>query len=177
MLNPPRERLLEAATILFHRQGYNNTGVNQIITESKVSKASFYDHFKSKDELCIAFLEKRYEYWASQWELFISKATTLKEKILQSFDFLVYISEKENFRGCSFLNISSEIPDDKIHIHETIRVHKHQIRSFFTSEIKDEILADHIYLLFEGAIMMGRIYRNNELTLRSKTIVNKLLKD
>lgn len=41
MLNPPRERLLEAATILFHRQGYNNTGVNQIITESKVSKASF----------------------------------------------------------------------------------------------------------------------------------------
>lgn len=70
MLNPPRERLLEAATILFHRQGYNNTGVNQIITESKVSKASFYDHFKSKDELCIAFLEKRYEYWASQWELF-----------------------------------------------------------------------------------------------------------
>ena len=28
MLNPPRE-LLEAATILFHRQGYNNTGVNR----------------------------------------------------------------------------------------------------------------------------------------------------
>ena len=56
-------------------------------------------------------------------------------------------------------------------------MHKHQIRSFFTSEIKDEILADHIYLLFEGTIMMGRIYRNNELTLRSKTIVNKLLKE
>ncbi len=59
MLNPPRERLLEAATILFHRQGYNNTGVNQIITESKVSKASFYDHFKSKRRIMHSFFWRR----------------------------------------------------------------------------------------------------------------------
>ena len=49
-----------------------------------------------------SFLEKRYEYWASQWELFISKATTLKEKILQSFDFLVYISEKKTSEDVAF---------------------------------------------------------------------------
>ncbi|HFK5573656.1 TPA: TetR/AcrR family transcriptional regulator, partial [Elizabethkingia anophelis] len=53
MFNSPRERLLEAASLLFHTQGYNNTGINQIVIESKVSKASFYDHFKSKDELCM----------------------------------------------------------------------------------------------------------------------------
>ncbi|WP_395765358.1 TetR/AcrR family transcriptional regulator [Elizabethkingia anophelis] len=58
MKYPPRERILATATILFHRQGYNNTGINQIIIKSGVSKATFYDHFKSKDDLCIEFFKK-----------------------------------------------------------------------------------------------------------------------
>ncbi len=95
MLNPPRERILDAAAKLFHKQGYNNTGINQIISVSKVSKASFYDHFKSKDDLCIEFLNRRYEYWSSEWLLFISGAKNLKEKILKSFDFLIYMNKKK----------------------------------------------------------------------------------
>ncbi|WP_395765357.1 hypothetical protein [Elizabethkingia anophelis] len=94
-----------------------------------------------------------------------------------SFDFLMYMNDKEDFRGCSFLNISSEIPDDKIQIHNTIREYKNELRNFFIKEIPDHILADHIYLLFESSIMMGRIYKNNELTMKSKIIVNNLLKD
>ncbi|HFK5575298.1 TPA: TetR/AcrR family transcriptional regulator, partial [Elizabethkingia anophelis] len=93
------------------------------------------------------------------------------------FDFLMYMNDKEDFRGCSFLNISSEILDNKIQIHNTIRQHKNLLRNFFTKEIPDEILADHIYLLFEGSIMMGRLYRNNELIIKSKTIIDSLLKD
>ena len=54
-MNSPRERILDTATILFHQQGYNSTGINQIISEAKVAKASFYQHFKSKDDLCAAF--------------------------------------------------------------------------------------------------------------------------
>ncbi|PUB24740.1 TetR family transcriptional regulator [Elizabethkingia sp. YR214] len=177
MGNSPRERILNTASILFHTQGYNNTGINQIIADSGVSKASFYDHFRSKDDLCLEFLNKRYEYWSSQWEIFISKATGRKEKILMSFDFLIYMNEKENFRGCSFLNISSEIPDDKIQIHKTIRQHKNELRNFFIREIPDEILSAHIYMLFESSIVMGRLYGNNELTIKSKIIVNGLLKD
>jgi AcrR family transcriptional regulator len=78
--NSPRERILNTASILFHKQGYNNTGINQIIADSGVSKASFYDHFKSKDDLCLEFLNQRYEYWSSQWNAFISKASNQKEK-------------------------------------------------------------------------------------------------
>lgn len=174
MLNPPRERILDAAANLFHKQGYNNTGINQIISVSKVSKASFYDHFKSKDDLCIEFLNRRYEYWSSEWLLFISGAKNLKEKILKSFDFLIYMNKKEDFRGCSFLNISSEIPDDKIIIHETILRYKTGLRNFFIREIPDEILSDHVYMLFESAIVTGRLYKNNELTEKSKIIISSL---
>jgi len=34
----PRERILNTAMVLFHKQGYNNT----VIDEADVSKASFY---------------------------------------------------------------------------------------------------------------------------------------
>ncbi|MDV4042176.1 TetR family transcriptional regulator [Elizabethkingia anophelis] len=177
MLKTPRERLLDTASKLFHHQGYNNTGINQIISESKVSKATFYVYFKSKEGLCMAFLESRYKYWISEWSQFTSTASDRNEKILKSFDFLVYMNEKENFRGGSFFNISSEIPDDKVQIHEIIRQHKKQVKKIFTSEIRDEILADNIYLLFETSLVMSRIYRSNELIIKSKIIIEGLLKN
>lgn len=176
MPHSPKERILETASILFHQQGYNNTGINQIIAEAKVSKASFYDHFPSKEDLCIAFLNKRYDYWSSEWEKFTSGAHTPREKVFQSFDFLMYMNEKENYRGCSFLNISSEIPDEKAEIHSVIREHKSKIRYFFSNEIPDEALSDTVYLLFESSIVTGRLFRNNELTKKAQAIAGDLFK-
>lgn len=46
----PRERIVSNAMVFFHRQGYNNTGINQIIDKANVSKTSFYQYFKSKNE-------------------------------------------------------------------------------------------------------------------------------
>lgn len=171
----PRERILSTAMVLFHKQGYNNTGINQIIEEANVSKASFYQHFRSKDELCIEFLNKRYDYWASELEQFTSEAKTVQEKILKSFDFLVDMNEREDFRGCSFLNILSEIPADKEEIHKVIRYHKNKLRECFNEDIQDDIASAHIYLLFESSILTSQLYRSNELIEKSKIIVQDLL--
>ncbi len=171
----PRERILNTAMILFHRQGYNNTGINQIIDDAKVSKASFYQHFKSKDDLCIEFLDKRYAYWVCELENFVSGAQTLEEKFLKAFDFLIYMNEKEDFRGCSFLNILSEIPGEKVEIHNVIRRHKKTLRDAFYMDLNNDILSDHIYLLFESAILTSQLYRSNELIEKSKIIVKELL--
>ena len=61
---PVRQRILETATLLFYRQGINNTGINQIISESKVAKASFYQYFPSKANLVVASL---HEYDETIW--------------------------------------------------------------------------------------------------------------
>ena len=55
-LSRPSERIIEAASRLFFRQGYCSTGINQIISESGVAKASFYTHFPSKEALAMAWL-------------------------------------------------------------------------------------------------------------------------
>ena len=174
-MRKPRERILSTAMVLFHRQGYNSTGINQIIEDAAVSKASFYQHFKSKDDLCIEFLDKRYAYWVSELENFTSGAKTLEEKFLKSFDFLIYMNEKEDFRGCSFLNILSEIPGEKVEIHNVIRNYKKTLRDAFMDDLKNPVLSDHIYLLFESCILTTQLYRSNELIETSKTIVKNLL--
>ncbi|MET3037258.1 TetR/AcrR family transcriptional regulator [Chryseobacterium sp. NRRL B-14859] len=174
-MSKPRERILSTAMVLFHQQGYNNTGINQIIEDSAVSKASFYQHFKSKDDLCIEFLDKRYAYWVSELENFTSGAHSIEEKFLKSFDFLMYMNEKEDFRGCSFLNILSEIPGEKVEIHNVIRSHKKTLRDAFNMDLKDDMLSDHIYLLFESCILTSQLYRSNELIEKSKLIVKDIL--
>jgi len=173
-MNSPRERIIERALILFHQQGYNSTGINQIISEAKVAKASFYQHFKSKDDLCIEFLNTRHNYWFSELEKYISKSKTTKKKILSAFDFIIYMNEKENFRGCSFLNILSEISKEQEKILNIIQTHKNDLKSFFGQLIKDELLSIHVYLLFESSIIESQLFKSNDLVKKSKQIINKL---
>ncbi|PRD56860.1 TetR/AcrR family transcriptional regulator [Sphingobacterium gobiense] len=174
-MNAPRERIIDAASILFHQQGYNSTGINQIISEANVAKASFYQHFKSKDELCIAFLNARHEYWFSELMAHISAAKNTKERILNAFDFIVYMNEKEDYRGCSFLNILSEISQEQGAILSVIQRHKNDLRKFFEKELGEELLSAHIYLLFESSIIESQLFKSNELVEKSKKITNSLI--
>jgi hypothetical protein len=171
----PKDRIMDVTFVLFANQGYNSTGINQIISEANVAKASFYQHFKSKEDLCVAFLNARHTYWFSELNDFISDKKDVKSKVLASFDYLVYRNEKENFRGCSFLNILSEIPGDNFKILTVIQDHKKELRNFFSDLIEDEILADHIYMLFESSIIESQMFKSNELIERSKMIIKSLI--
>nr|WP_288836221.1 TetR/AcrR family transcriptional regulator [uncultured Flavobacterium sp.] len=174
-MSVPRERILEKASVLFHHQGYNSTGINQIISEAKVAKASFYQHFKSKDDLCIEFLNRRHEYWFSMLTNFTSKSKNQKEKIISAFDFIIQMNERENFRGCSFLNILSEISKEQESILRVIQSHKNDLRVFFNQLVKNELLATHIYLLFESSIIESQLFKSNEIVNKSITIVKSII--
>ena len=61
----PKERILAAAYELFSRRGIRDVGVDELIRESGVAKATFYRHFASKDDLALAFLERRDQVWTT----------------------------------------------------------------------------------------------------------------
>jgi len=174
-MSSPKTRIIATASVLFASQGYNSTGINQIISEASVAKASFYQHFKSKEDLCIAFLDARHEYWFNELHEYIKNEEGFKSKVVSSFDFLIHMNAKEDFRGCSFLNILSEIPSDNLKILNPIQRHKSDLRAFFKSLIADEAISDHIYLLFESCITESKMFKSNQLIERSKSIVNKLI--
>ena len=50
-----RENIVKTASELFYRNGYNSTGINEIIRESGIAKATLYNHFKSKEDLCLSY--------------------------------------------------------------------------------------------------------------------------
>lgn len=172
----PRERIIATAAALFHRQGYNATGINQIIEQACVAKASLYQHFQSKETLCIEVLNERHGYWFRELEKFTGKERLPKNKVLAAFDFLVYMNKKENFRGCNFLNILSEIPSDNKTILKVIQQHKQDLIRFFQDiSGEHEPVSKHIYLLFESAIIESQVFRKNWPIEAAKNIIHSLI--
>ena len=176
--NPTRERILETASRLFHQQGYNSTGINQIIREADVAKGSLYHIFKSKEELCVEYLSRRHINWFGSFTSYTSKAGTAKSKAIAAFDFIYKMNKKEDFRGCSFLNIISEISADKKTILAVIQRHKQDLRNFFKKILKDqnEDIVDHVYFLFESSIIESQLFRRQWPVEKAKKLVASLLK-
>jgi AcrR family transcriptional regulator len=110
---PARERILETAYDLFSRRGIRGVGVDEVIERAAVAKATLYRHFSSKDELVIAFLERREEVWtrgrveAGARE----RGRTPEEQLLAIFDVFDDWFHEDGFDGCSFINVLLEIAD------------------------------------------------------------------
>lgn len=107
-----RQRILEAATDLFYRQGIRAVGVDAIIQEAGVAKATFYNHFPSKDDAIVAWLREPNVRWLN-WvrEEVERRATSPAERLLVFFDVLEELFGKKGFRGCPYLNTAAEVPD------------------------------------------------------------------
>ena len=172
----PKERILQTATRLFHQQGYQTTGINQVIEEADVARASLYQHYESKEKLCIAYLNHRHENWFNGLKKFTEKVTEPKGKVLAAFDFLHAMNKAENFQGCAFLNILSEITDKDKDILALIQSHKTDVRKYLSSLIKaDKPVKDHIYLLFESAIIESKVFKSQWPVNEAKKIIAHLL--
>ncbi len=159
----PQERVLNTASKLFREQGFNSTGINQIINESNVAKASFYDHFKSKDLLGVAYLHKRHTEWFKGLTDFVSSCDKPKEKVLRAFEYLKYMNEKENFGGCVFLNMLSELKHENKTSYEIIKNHKMDLQAFFKEIIEEEHTSFIIYMLFESCLVESQVYRSQDI--------------
>lgn len=166
----PKERILESVSQLFCKQGFNSTGINQIVKHSKVAKASFYDHFKSKDALALEYLHQRHISWFNGLNDFIKNAITAKEKVIGSFEYLKVMNEKEDFSGCVFLNMLSELKFNNEDAHKIIKNHKQDLMIFFERIINDNKKSFLIYMLFESCLVESQVYRSQEVI--SKTIEN-----
>ncbi|MET3880314.1 MULTISPECIES: TetR/AcrR family transcriptional regulator [Chitinophaga] len=173
----PKQRLLETATTLFYNQGYHATGINQVIEEAGVARASLYLHYESKESLLLAFLHQRHIDWMNGLKSYTGEVSKTKEKIGAAFDFLFDNNEKEHFRGCAFLNILSETTDKDTAVLSVIQDHKKDLRAFLAEILTHEKQAvkDHVYLLFESAIVESQLYRNQWPVQEAKKMALGLL--
>ena len=177
----PKQKLLDTASDLFYKQGYNTTGINQILEESGAAKASLYMHYGSKDELGIAYLQNARKDWFANLHAHNSLYSTNKEKLLGCFDFLEKNMIANDFIGCKFINMLSEIGNSNESMRAEILAHKSKLRSLFKALGEDVFMGDDAintdlpYLLFEGAIVESKIYKNPWPIQAAKAIINALI--
>lgn len=177
----PAERLLEVADRLFYEQGYGRTGINQIIAEAEVAKASFYQHFPSKEQLAVAYLKRRHCSWFKQLRQIVQNKPEGKMQIFALFDFLEIWLISVNFRGCAFLNMSSEQPALGTDIRNLIAQHKAELRIYIhhlaanLGKSSSGRLADTVLILFEGAIVEAQITHKSWPVAAARTAITHLL--
>jgi AcrR family transcriptional regulator len=108
-----RERVLETAYRLFSQHGTRAVGVDRIIAESGVAKMTLYRNFASKDDLILAFLELREQRWTRGWlqDTVQGRAATPAERLLAIFDVFGEWFARDDFEGCSFINVMLELDD------------------------------------------------------------------
>ena len=106
----PRQRLLDSATNLFTTEGIRVIGIDRILREADVAKASLYSLFGSKDALVIAYLENLDEQSRQRWAERTESMTDAEDKILAFFDLAIAEEPGKDFRGSHFQNASNEYP-------------------------------------------------------------------
>ncbi len=106
-----RERLLDTAYELFSRRGIRDVGIDEVIARAGVAKATLYRHFPSKDDLVLAFLERREQRWTLGWveAEAARRGSTPEEQLLAIFDAFDEWFRREDFEACAFINVLLEM--------------------------------------------------------------------
>lgn len=173
-----RGRIVETASRLFYTQGYNSTGINQLIAEAGVAKASLYQYFPSKEDLLVEYLTFTAESTNKALSAIVDKEATPKAKVLALFDFLLKFGQQNDYQGCNFLNVASEIPKDNDRVRLVIKNQKKQIRALFAEILKPdgkESLADEMYLLFDAALMSSKVFGDGWPVQTARGMAERLL--
>ncbi|CAE6803725.1 TetR/AcrR family transcriptional regulator [Paraburkholderia haematera] len=107
-----QQNLLRAADELFYREGVRAVGIDTVVERAGVNKMSLYRQFSSKDDLVLAYLERKDEQFFGYVEKSFAKHPGEPARQLQQyFDDLAVRASIDDYRGCPFVNVSVEFPD------------------------------------------------------------------
>jgi len=159
-----RERILATASKLFYREGVRAIGVDTVVEQSGVSKTSLYRLFDSKDALIAAFAaEKDRLFWA-WWDRIEEQHAGDPGALLEAL--LSGIAERirlPTYRGCPFLNLATEFPDDDHPGRVAARGNKEELRARLANIVAKLGVGDpnrtasQIALLINGAYVTGQL--------------------
>lgn len=177
----PRERLLDVATALFSAHGIRAVGIDRIIGEAGVARASLYSSFGSKDGLVTAYLDRLDERDRLRWEGAVDGLDDPVDKVYAFFDLAIASAPVRNFRGCQYLNAATEFPGELDGILTPVSRHRAWLRARLTALLDDAgytdtvRLATRIQMIYDGALA-GSKFDSSEAPLRfGREMVAELL--
>jgi AcrR family transcriptional regulator len=168
-----RERLITTAAELFRRQGYAQTGVNQIIQEANATSGSFYHFFPAKEDLLMAVVDHIAEVFES--EIFAPAADRADEPVEELFAVLELYRQHLADGGFTFASPTAGFSAEVSEIHPQVRARLAEIFAAWTGRI-DKLLRDAgdrlspavdraavaelVVCAMEGAVLAARLNRS-----------------
>jgi AcrR family transcriptional regulator len=156
-----RERILEAAYDLFSRDGIRAVGIDAIIEQSGVARMTLYRHFGSKDALVLAFMQRREQRWTEDWlhSEIERRADDPVDQLLAIFDVFDEWFQRDDFEGCSFINVLLEMGDRDSDLHRASADHLANIRAIVgaiaarAGAPDPDAVAHKLHILMKGSIV------------------------
>jgi AcrR family transcriptional regulator len=134
--SPARRRILDTATALFYAEGVHAVGIDRIIAEAGVAKATFYHHFPAKDELVRAYVQQQSQVQRETAARLPEVAP--RDMLLAVFDAVADLMRDPSYRGCPFVNAAAEYPDSSHPVRQAIADH----RRWFRELLRNLLVAD-----------------------------------
>lgn len=163
-----REIILRTATQLFIQESYIAVGIDRIIAESDIAKATFYKHFPSKEELVAACLQELKLDIQIAVEEQISTRSVPLEKLEQLYMWYINWVNQNGARGCPFHKARMDVGNLYPTIHVVLDEYRNWLFDTTTSivkelEIKDPITLTHLFLSLLDGLINGSVCEENPI--------------
>ena len=176
-----KDKILATAFRLFYAQGLRAAGIDTIIAESGVAKATFYKYFPAKDDLILAYLEQVDGVWSGQLHAAAEAAGPVPaDQLVGLFDALSSACRRDGYRGCAFINAAAESPSGT-RVHERTVAHKQSILAWITELAEragarnPEVLARSLTLILDGGLASGVLDGDPAAAAAAKSTAEQLV--
>ena len=121
---PAKRRILETANRLFYNDGIRSVGIDRLISESSVTKATFYKHYGSKDRLIVQYISQRHSLARGTVDGIIQEYNDPQAALRVLIDQIVADVNSPGFRGCAFINAAIEFTDPRHAVRQIVSEHR-----------------------------------------------------
>ncbi|MFF2375658.1 TetR/AcrR family transcriptional regulator [Streptomyces xiamenensis] len=159
-----RARLLGTATRIFYAEGIHAVGVDRIIAEAQVTRATLYRHFAGKEELVLAYLDLADRGIRAGVEAARAGEPSPADAVRAVCRSITDGIQGPAFRGCAFLNAVAEYPDPTHPIHQAVLAHRQWFLDTVTgllAQVGDAPAEEdgrHLVMLRDGAMAAGCLF-------------------
>ena len=178
---PAKRRILETANRLFYNEGIRAVGIDRLISESEVTKATFYKHYGSKDRLIVEYILQRHSLVRESVDALIREKNDPNLALREVIDQIVSEVVAPGFRGCAFINAAIEFTDSRHAVRQIVSDH----REWFAETLSDLLRelghplpgdgGDEIVLARDGVMTGGYAGDPIAATTAFVRVVNRVL--
>ncbi|NDK35229.1 TetR/AcrR family transcriptional regulator [Rhodovulum sulfidophilum] len=127
MRSDKRDELVRKALDIFYRDGFHATGLDRLSDETGISKTTMFRHFRSKDDLILATMQRRDDGVRAWLHHRMDAAGPPRTRLMALYDALGEWVAEPGFRSCLFLRAAAEYPDPAHPIHRLASEHKRRL--------------------------------------------------